>query len=97
VEFLKSFDLSLWWRALIAVGLALVVAALAGKDRPVLIVGFGFIVLGFGEWFNHPQVGRQVGGMLESWFERRPCMLGLLLDAAGALLIALGGWRILIA
>lgn len=53
MEWLKNFDLRRWWIAAIAVGVAVVFAALAAKDRDVVLIGLGIVSCGFGEWLNH--------------------------------------------
>lgn len=93
MDWLKAFDLELWWRAMIAVGLVLIGAALAANDRGVLILGFGLVAVGFGEWLNRPRVG----SIELSWYEWRPCISGLVLDAIGLALIAFGLWKVLVA
>lgn len=95
MEFLKAFDLSLWWRALIAVGVVILVAGVAKGDRAIVIIAAGIIAFGFGEWLNRPKVGIVEGGWMKTWYEWRPCTSGLFLDVIGICLMAWGGYRLL--
>jgi hypothetical protein len=90
MEWLKNFDVQRWWKAAIVVGLAVIVAALAIKERDIVVVGFGVVACGFGEWMNHRmETEIRHGGTLTT-FERKNRPLGLALDAIGVVLIVLG-------
>lgn len=96
MEFLKAFELHLWWRALFAAGLAVTLAAIAVKERDIVIFGLGLAAFGLGEWLNRPQVGEMLpGGILKSWYEWRPCISGLALNAIGIAVMLWGGVRLL--
>jgi hypothetical protein len=96
VDFLKSFELHLWWRALFAVGVAVTIAAVAAKERDTIILGAGVATFALGEWINRPQAGEMLPGMiLKTWYVRRPCISGTVLNAAGLGLIAYGAFRLL--
>jgi hypothetical protein len=101
VDFLKGFDLTQWWNLVIAVGLAIIVAALAAHERGLIFVGLGMISWGFGESTNHKQMIEFTPpnvyvpqGMITS-FPHFPTPFGLCLDGVGRVLIALGLWRLL--
>jgi hypothetical protein len=56
---------------------------LAAKDNDVVVIGFGVIACGFGEWINHRmETEIRRGGTLTT-FERVNRPMGLTLDAIG--------------
>lgn len=102
MDLLKGIDLTLWWNSLVAIGLAIIVAALAAHERGLIFVGLGMISWGFGESLNHKQLieftppnGYVPQGMITS-HPRFPRPFGLCLDGAGLLLIALGLGKLLL-
>lgn len=95
VEWLKSFDLQRWWKAAIAVGLAMVVAALASKDRDIAVIGLGIVACGFGEWMNHRMEMEFVNGGPLTSFPRVNRPMGLVLDTLGFMLVGLGLYRLI--
>jgi hypothetical protein len=96
MEFLKSFELHLWWRALFAVGVAVALAAIAAKEKDIFILGAGIAAFALGEWIKRPQVGEMLpGGILKSWYEWRPCISGLVLNAVGIAVALWGAFRLL--
>lgn len=97
MDWLKNFDLERWWNAVIVVGLAVLVAGVAAKDRAIVLIGLGMIAAGFGEWLNHGKQMEFMGaGMLTS-FPRQNRVAGLLLLTLGILLMAFGLYRLLTA
>ena len=97
MDWLKDVDLSLWWRALFAFGAAATLAAIAVKERDVIIVAAGVSAFALGEWLNRPQVGEMLPGMiLKTWYERRPCISGLALNAIGLAVAIWGAVRLLL-
>lgn len=103
MEFLKGFDLSLWWNKLIAVGLAIIVAALAAQERGLIVVALGMIAVGFGEGLNHrmdvrfTEPSAYLPQHMITSYPRIPRPLGVALDIAGGLLMAFGLYRLLAA
>jgi len=100
MEFLKSFELDLWWNKLIAVGLAIIVAAVAAKERDLIFIGLGMVAWGFGESQNHkkmiewtPPSAYIPQGTITS-YPRFPHPFGIALDAIGILLILFGLYRL---
>ncbi len=92
MDWLKSFaeklDLARWWKVAIVVGLAILLAALAAKDRDIIVIGLAIIACGFGEWLNHRmETEIRHGGTLTT-FERVNRPLGLTLDGIGVVLAA---------
>jgi hypothetical protein len=45
---LKSVGLTHWWQALVAAGLAIVVASVAVKFVPTILIGLGILLFGIG-------------------------------------------------
>jgi hypothetical protein len=80
---LKNIGLEDWWQALTAAGLAIVVASVAVKFVPTILIGLGVLLFGIGEWRNHP-LQEQVGyGFKITGHPRSSSMLGLTCDAVG--------------
>jgi hypothetical protein len=103
VDWLKGFELDLWWNKLIAVGVAIVVAALAAKERGLIFVGLGLIAIGFGELLNHrrhesitPPSAWQPQFLITGHL-RMPHPLGLAIDGVGVILMLVGLYRLLTA
>lgn len=100
---LDSFDLKHWWKAVVAAGVALAVAAVAAKHSALLVVGLGLISCGVGEWINRPLqqtvVQQGVYGIngIISGHPWKASPLGLVLDVLGVGLLCYGLLRIVIA
>jgi len=98
LDWLKNFDLKRWWIALIAVGLVIVIASVAAKDRNIAVgiagVGLGIVACGFGEWMNHRMEMEFVKGGTLTTFPRINRPLGFALDALGIILIVTGLYRL---
>ncbi len=101
MDWLKGFDLSLWWNQLIAVGVAMLIAALAAHERGLIFIGMGLIACGFGESRNHKKLlqwtepnAYRPQGLLTS-YPRVVELLGVALVGLGVLLIAFGLYRLL--
>jgi hypothetical protein len=94
--FAEKLDLARWWKVAILVGLAIVVAALAAKDRDVVVIGLAIIACGFGEWLNHRMEMEIRHGGKVTTFERVNRPLGLVLDAIGIVLAGFGFFYLLI-
>jgi hypothetical protein len=99
MDWLKGFagklDLARWWKVAIVVGLAILLAALAAKDRDVIVIGLAIVACGFGESFNHPmETEIRHEGTLTT-FERANRPLGLTLDAIGIALAAFSLYHLL--
>jgi hypothetical protein len=93
--FAEKLDSARWWKVAIAVGLAILLGALAAEDRDFEVIGLGILACGFGEWFNHRmETEIRQGGTLTT-FERVNRPLGLTLDAIGILLVAFGLYHLL--
>lgn len=89
-EWLKGLDLGRWWIAAIALGIVIIVAAVAAKDYAVILIGLGIIAAGFGEWMNHRmETEIRKDGTLTT-FERKNRALGLMMDVVGVVLFLLG-------
>jgi hypothetical protein len=90
-----------WYKAVIAAGVALGVAAVAASHTPLLIIALGMVLFGVGEFTNHPYQERVMLDALNrpqykiSGHARRVGWLGLTLDIAGGLLVIWGIVRVL--
>jgi len=95
MDWIQNFDLGRWWKASIAVGLGIMLAALAANNRDVITVGFGIVALGFGEWMNHRMEMEFVNGGTLTSFHRHNRPIGLVLDGVGIILAATGLLRLI--
>jgi hypothetical protein len=103
MDFLKGFDLTRWWYQLIAVGVIIVPAALAAKERGLLYIALGMIACGFGEslsWGKSieftPATIYVPAAQITRWVRyTRP--LGIAFDAIGMPLVVFGFWKLLTA
>ena len=90
-----------WYKAVLAAGVALGIAAVAAGHTPLLIVALGLVFWGAGEFMNHPFrsgiVYNEYGGIsgTVSGHPRRPKPLGIALDILGWALILWGLFRAL--
>jgi hypothetical protein len=78
-----------WWKAMIAVGVLMVIGSLAGA-YDIGIVGLGIIALGFGEWMNHRLKKEFRHGRTFEIYERFNRPLGVRLLGLGTGLVGLG-------
>lgn len=98
---MSSFNIRAWYKGAVAAAAGLLgVGAVAGNPA-LLTFGLGLLLLGLGEWINHPfqtQVipptfGFPNGGIAEGE-ARRLTLLGLIFDAIGLSLLAVGLFRL---
>ncbi len=105
-EFLKSFVIDAWFKAVMYVGAVVLVASFFLEVKGItneqlqLLAGGAFLV-GLGEWKNHkvaswikPPNVYTGGPLLMSATVRRPDFVGVILECAGALLLGLAIWKI---
>lgn len=89
-DWLQKLDLQGWWKVAIAVGVVILLAALAAGDRGFAVIGLGIIAAGFGEWMNHRMETEILHGGQFTTYERVNRPMGLALEGIGIFLIALG-------
>jgi hypothetical protein len=89
-DWLKELDLGRWWKVAIAIGVVIAAVAIAAKDHPSALIGFGMISSGFGEWMNHRMETEIRAGDAQTTFERNNRPLGLVFAILGLVLIAIG-------
>jgi hypothetical protein len=70
-SFAEKLDLARWWKVAIAVGLTILLAALAAKEHDFSVIGLGIIACGFGEWLNHRMETQIKHGGTLTTFERK--------------------------
>jgi hypothetical protein len=98
---LKKFDLEHWWKMVAAAGATVLVAAVAVKFVPAMLLGLGLLAIGCGEWMMHPERTVPYREGLQSWlvttharYVKAPAVA---LDVLGALLCIIGVFRMLFA
>ena len=101
--FWSSFKLDRWYKLVAGLsGLALMASVLVHTQIPnktVFVLALGGLCIGMGEWINNRPVihhQRVPGGIIStSGTERHVHLGGVVLDAAGAILLGLGLFKIL--
>jgi uncharacterized membrane protein YidH (DUF202 family) len=92
---LEKFDLARWWLAAISFGVGVTIVATTVKEHAVVLVGFGIVACGFGEWMNH-----QIKSVTEKEKEivteitRINPPQGMALVVVGIILMAIGVYRL---
>jgi len=93
---LSKLKLDIWYKVLIPIGAIILPIAVFNSDKELILLGFGLLLIGLGEWKNSGWVMMEepasAGIPYKSWSElvREPNALGMLLDVLGVL--ALIGW-----
>lgn len=99
---LKNLIIDQWYKALLVLGATVFILALTIELRGIansiaLLISLGVILIGIGEWINHPlqtrilPPGEHYPGWLQgSGYVRRNTLLGLLFDCFGIVLIVIG-------
>ena len=78
----------------VAAATALLGVAAVAKDRDLLVFAIGLLLIGLGEWINHPFQTRVFPGGIASGEVRRPKVPGLALVAVGTVLFCLALFRL---
>lgn len=99
-EDLKQY--STWYIALVAAGALIASASATVRNDAALLVGLGLLLVGVGEFMNHPFRERvQVDDFGRPIFKisgrgRSPKFVGLAIDVIGVTLVGLGLYRIVL-
>jgi hypothetical protein len=93
-----NFPIKAWYHLLIALGIAGAAAALTVdlkgiQNTHALLVSLGVLLVGIGEWINHPYQAFLSGSC--RGHPRNSSALGVLCDIAGMALFAVGVWKIM--
>jgi hypothetical protein len=94
-EGLQNFQITTWYKAAIAVGTLALLAALAGSKDNAAIVATGCIIIGIGEWINHPKRIRFEWHAKITDVSRLPNVAGLLVEMCGAIIVIYGVYRMM--
>lgn len=86
---------STWYVAFMAAGAVVAAPVGATGNAPYFLTGIGLVVLGAGEFINHPYQELHVPGWKASGRIRRWRAPGIVLDIVGIALFAYGLWRII--
>jgi len=94
---LNKLKLDIWYKVLIPIGAIILLFAIFTSNKELMLLGFGFLFIGLGEWKNTKWIMMEQNasafGPYRSWQVpiRKPDALGNLLDILGVLaLIAWG-------
>jgi len=97
---LANLKLEYWCKALLAIGACVLIVSLSvemkGVDNSIVqLVSLGAILIGLGEWINHPLQVRVVAGLKISGHGRINTWSGNLFDVIGVLCASIGILKIL--
>lgn len=104
---LKSLKIDYWYKVFVVVGAAFLVTSLTidlvGVDNTIVqLLSFGALLLGIGEWINHPLQTAIMpptayyapGGAKITSYNRQPCLLGSLFDILGFIIAGIGVYKL---
>lgn len=107
LDFLGSLKIDLWYKWFAYIGAALMLTSIffeskAFSNNQIFLLGLGLFLVGVGEWKNYKvkvsfkQRSAYTGssGYFE-WLEWHPDLLGIILDIAGGILVAIAFCSIL--
>ena len=83
-----------WWKVLVITGGLVIVAAIYAKYVAAFLIGLCILLVGFGEWINHPLMFDVIGGEPVSSFPRSDKWPGMVIDTVGISILALGLWAV---
>jgi hypothetical protein len=87
VDTLKNFQITAWYKVIVAIGAACLFIVL-GQQRDTLAIFFGgWCLFGVGEWINHPKRVYPKGGALVTDVSRDAWWLGWIFDVISVLVI----------
>ncbi|KAB2910263.1 MAG: hypothetical protein F9K29_25230 [Hyphomicrobiaceae bacterium] len=92
---LDNFQITTWYKAVIAASVLVLIAALAAGRPNVAMVALGGFLFGIGQWINHPKRIGFAPGYKITKTSREASAPGLFLEGVGILLIAWGAYRLL--
>jgi len=94
---LNKLKLDIWYKVLLPIGAIILLFAVVTSNKELMLLGFGLLLIGMGEWKNHKVLSQHIDASAfnsEQWIHstiRKPDALGILLDVLGVLaLIAWG-------
>lgn len=96
---LKGLATDKWYRALPALSVILIVGAAALTDDPelrktLILCGFAGLLIGIGQWIDHPFRSSIHGHLKFSGYPYRPSLMGSLITLAGVVVALRGIWRL---
>lgn len=103
---LAALKIEHWYHVFVVLGAAGAVGSLSFELKGVanahmLLVSIGVLLIGIGEWINHPLQTKIVppnvytpGGGIITGHPRSPSLLGILFDILGFILLTIGIWKV---
>lgn len=95
---LQNLTIDNWYKGIFVLGACVLVLALSVElknisNNLVQCAALGFILIGIGEWINHPLQTKFVPGFKLTSYNRLPSILGTLFDILGLIIIMVGIWK----
>lgn len=91
---LKNFKVNVWYIGLVVVAAFILAAALAAGNSAAAIIATGFLLVGFGEWINHPPKTRIGPRYKFTASERDPSIFGWIMNLIGGSVVVFGVIRL---
>jgi len=94
---LNKLKLDIWFKVLIPIGAIILLLASYMSDKELMLLGFGLLLIGMGEWKNHRLHSKHIDASAynaEQWIHatiRKPNALGILLDVLGIIALIIWG------
>ena len=93
---LEKLEINTWFKALLAGSFAVLVAAVAASAHPgIMLVATGGVLIGLGEWLNHPKLVTLTAAYKITNTSRDACIVGYLLDAIGIVVAIVGAYKLI--
>jgi len=92
---LANLKIDYWYKALLVIGACVLIVSLSvemkGVDNSVVqLVSLGAILIGIGEWINHPLRTTVVPGWIGTSYPRINTWSGNLFDLTGVICVSVG-------
>lgn len=98
---MSNFNIRAWYKGAVAAAVTLLGVSAVAKDPALLVFGLGLLLLGLGEWINHPFQSRIVPPMgygipatIASGEVRSTNIVGVAFDILGVSLMCVGLYRV---
>jgi hypothetical protein len=96
MELPKNFDDRHWWILVCIAGALIATASAPVRFVPGFAVGLSLLLVGWGQWIDHPIISARSGGLLTTRYPWSPTLFGSALSVFGVALFMFGIWRLLI-
>lgn len=89
----EGLAITTWYKAVVAVGALALAAAITASEHAIAIVACGAIIIGVGEWINHPRRISIRGNLKITDVSRETNAVGIAVDLVGLGTILFGIYK----